>query len=125
MNDQEYKLYRKAWLLSLFTVFYNIAEGIVSMIFGFGDETLALFGFGADSFIEVMSGTGIAVMILRIRKNPSEPRYKFEITALKITGAAFYLLSAGLLTGIALSIISGHAPETTLWGIIISLISIS
>lgn len=94
------------------------------MILGYTDETLTLFGFGADSFIEVMSGIGIAVMILRIRKNPDTPKASFEIIALKITGAAFYLLSAGLSAGIIINIINKHKPETTLWGIVISIISI-
>jgi len=123
--EQEYKLYRRAYQLSLFTIFYNVAEGIVSMIMGYHDETLTLFGFGVDSFIEVMSGIGIAVMILRIRQNPDSEKNEFEIKALKITGTAFYLLSAGLLAGIIINIINKHKPETTFWGIVISLISIA
>jgi divalent metal cation (Fe/Co/Zn/Cd) transporter len=91
---------------------------------GYEDETLTLFGFGADSFIEVMSGIGIAVMILRIKQNPNSSKTKFEIRALKITGTAFYLLSAGLLAGIVLNLINHHKPETTFWGVIISLVSI-
>jgi len=110
--------------LSLFTIFYNIIEGIVSIALGYEDQTLTLFGFGIDSFIEVMSGIGIAVMILRISRNPESSKNKFEISALKITGTAFYLLSAGLLAGTILNVINGHKPETTFWGIIISLISI-
>lgn len=117
-------LYKNAFRLSLFTIFYNIAEGVVSMILGYEDETLTLFGFGADSFIEVMSGIGIAVMILRIQRNPESSKNEFEIKALKITGVAFYLLSAGLLAGIIINIIINHKPETTFWGIIISIISI-
>ena len=118
-------LYNKAYQLSLFTIFYNIIEGIVSMGLGYADETLSLFGFGADSFIEVISGIGIAIMILRIRKNPDSPKNKFEISALKITGTAFYLLSAGLFAGIIINLINNHKPETTFWGVIISLVSIA
>jgi divalent metal cation (Fe/Co/Zn/Cd) transporter len=120
----EQQLYKKAYMLSLFTIFYNLAEGLVSVVMGYEDETLSLFGFGADSFIEVISGLGIAVMIMRIRRNPENPKSKFEITALKITGTAFYLLSAGLLAGIVLNLINHRKPETTLWGIIISVVSI-
>lgn len=94
------------------------------MALGYADETLSLFGFGADSFIEVISGIGIAMMIHRIRQNPESSKTSFEVTALKITGSAFYLLSAGLLAGIALNLINHHKPETTFWGIIISLVSI-
>jgi divalent metal cation (Fe/Co/Zn/Cd) transporter len=125
MNNTEHKLYNKAYHLSLFTIFYNILEGVISMILGFEDETLSLFGFGADSLIEVMSGIGIAVMIMRIRQNPGSPRSKFEISALKITGAAFYLLSVGLILGIVFNIVNHNKPETTLWGIVISIISIA
>jgi len=121
----EQKFYRQAYRLSLFTIFYNIAEGIVSMILGYADETLSLFGFGADSFIEVMSGIGIAIMILRIKRNPDSPKSTFEKTALKITGTAFYLLSVGLLIGIVINLITRHKPETTLWGVVISLVSIA
>jgi divalent metal cation (Fe/Co/Zn/Cd) transporter len=117
-------LYKNAYHLSLFTIFYNIAEGLVSMILGYKDDTLTLFGFGVDSFIEVMSGIGIAVMILRIQQNPESSKNEFEIKALKITGTSFYLLSVGLLIGIIINIINNHKPETTLWGIIISIISI-
>lgn len=122
--EPEKKLYRRALNLSLFTVFYNVIEGAVSMMMGFQDESLALFGFGVDSFIEVLSGLGIMVMVLRIRQNPNSSKNKFEITALKITGIAFFLLSAGLLAGIVLNIIKNNKPETTIWGIIISVISI-
>ena len=122
--EQEVKLYRRAYQLSLFTIIYNLVEGFVSVILGYHDETLTLFGFGVDSFIEVMSGLGIAVMILRITKNPASSKNEFEIKALKITGTAFYLLSVGLFAGIITNIIERHKPETTFWGIIISLISI-
>jgi len=122
--ENEIYLYNKALKLSWFTIIYNILEGLVSTIIGAEDETLALFGFGVDSFIEVMSGIGILIMILRIKNNPLSPKRSFEITALKITGCAFFILSAGLLIGIIFNIINRHRPETTFWGIIISAVSI-
>jgi divalent metal cation (Fe/Co/Zn/Cd) transporter len=120
----EMKYYKVALGLAFFTIIYNIVEGLISIWFGFTDETLTLFGFGVDSFIEVMSGIGITIMILRIKQNPGSFKSPFEINALKITGIAFFLLSAGLLAGIILNLINHHKPETTLWGIIISLVSI-
>lgn len=125
MKNTEQKLYKTAFRLSLFTIAYNILEGIASIFLGIEDETLSLFGFGADSFIEVISGIGIAAMIIRIRKNPQSPKSKFEINALKITGTSFFLLSAGLLAGMVLNIINHNKPDTTIWGIIISLVSIA
>ncbi len=121
----EKNLYKIAANLAIFTIAYNIIEGLVSIWFGVQDETLALFGFGVDSFIEVMSGIGIAIMIMRIKQNPDSPKSNFEIKALQITGTSFYLLSVGLLAGIVVNLINHHKPETTLWGVVISLVSIA
>ena len=111
--------------LAVFTVFYNIAEGLISIFFGISDEALTLFGFGVDSFIEVMSGAGILAMVIRIRQNPNTSRTHFEITALRITGAAFYLLVVGLGATAIYNLFTGHKPETTLPGLVISVISIA
>jgi hypothetical protein len=51
------------------TIYYNLVEGIVSVWAGAADETLALFGFGVDSFIEVISAIGVWHMIRRVRAN--------------------------------------------------------
>jgi hypothetical protein len=53
------KLYTQAHNLALFTIIYNLVEGGVSVWMGTADETLALFGFGVDSFIEVISAIGV------------------------------------------------------------------
>jgi divalent metal cation (Fe/Co/Zn/Cd) transporter len=118
------KTLKVALYLSLITIFYNIAEGLISVFFGMEDETLALFGFGIDSFVEVISGIGILHMVFRMKKNEVNQRDKFERTALKITGFSFYLLTFGLVVGAALNIIYEVKPETTLVGIIVSVISI-
>ena|ERR1041385_312447 len=123
-SENTNRLYRFAFRLAVFTIVYNIAEGLIAAWVGYEDESLTLFGFGLDSFIEALSGLGIAHMILRIRKNPDTDRTAFERTALRITGFAFYILAAGLvLTGIY-NLYTGHKPQTTFWGVIISLISI-
>jgi divalent metal cation (Fe/Co/Zn/Cd) transporter len=119
------KYFQYALWLALFTIFYNLAEGLVSIYFGFSDETLTLFGFGVDSFIEVMSGIGILAMVLRIRNNPGTPRSQFERTALRVTGSAFYLLAVGLALTAIYNLFTAHKPTTTFPGLIISLISIA
>jgi divalent metal cation (Fe/Co/Zn/Cd) transporter len=118
------RLYRITFGLAIFTIVYNIIEGLVATYFGYEDESLALFGFGLDSFIEAISGLGIAHMVLRIRFQPDGNRDKFEKTALRVTGVAFYLLAIGLTVSGCYNIWTGHKPETTFWGVIISLISI-
>jgi len=124
MKKYKEHLLKFAVILAIITIVYNVFEGMISIFFGLEDETLSLFGFGVDSIVEVISGIGIYHMLIKIRKNGNETRDEFEKRALKITGTAFYVLSAGLLISSFYNIWINHKPETTFWGIIISAISI-
>lgn len=117
-------LLKKAYWLAIITIVYNLIEGTVSVLYGLEDETLALFGFGVDSFVEVISGIGILHMVVRMKNTDVETHDKFEKTALTITGYAFYILAFGLVIGSAINIYLNVKPETTIVGIIVSLISI-
>jgi divalent metal cation (Fe/Co/Zn/Cd) transporter len=119
---------REDWLvfarrLAVFTIVYNLAEGLVSMGFGLADDSIALFGFGADSFIEV----GSALMVLwRLREESgcASARLKRERKATLGIGILFLLLAVG--TGLAsmLQLVTRRHPETTLPGLLISLVSL-
>ena len=115
---------RRAIALSWFTIVYNLVEGIVSMWFGIADESFALFGFGADSFIEVAS----AVLVLwRFRAETGlAPRsVAREKTATLGIGVLFLLLSVVTMFGAGAQLWSKSHPETTLPGMIISAVSLS
>ncbi len=116
--------FKWAAALALITIFYNLIEGIVSVLFGMEDGTVALFGFGIDSFVEVISGVGIWHMTRRMKRNGNESPDSFERTALKITGTAFYILTVGLAITALINYSKGYKPETTLWGIIVGAVSI-
>ena len=118
------KHYRVASLLALITIGYNMAEGVVSVWFGMSDETFTLFGFGLDSFVEVISGAGIWHMLRRQRATGGAEPDRFERLALRITGGAFYLLATGLAATALVNIYQQHRPTTTLWGIVVALVSI-
>ena len=105
INEKPLKV---ALVLSIVTIVYNVVEGIISVIFGLNDQTLALLGFG----------------IVRIKNSSAESRDKFESTALRITGFGFYILTAGLVAGSIINIIEKNNPSTTIAGIIVSVISI-
>ncbi|MHB1686770.1 MAG: cation diffusion facilitator family transporter [Ignavibacteriaceae bacterium] len=125
METVQTKLFKTGLGLSVATILFNIAEGLVSVYFGYSDKALTLFGFGFDSFIEAVSAIGIFIMIKRIMNNPASERNKSEILALKITGTGFYILSAGLIISSMLNIYLGKSPETTVSGIVISIISMA
>ena len=125
LDSSKDKLLKTAFVLSIITVAYNIVEGLVSTFFGFEDETIALFGFGIDSFVEVVSGAGVGHMIWRMRRSSVDTADSFERRALRITGMAFYVLAAGLVAGAVLSLMYGSRPDTTVVGIIVSIASIA
>jgi len=124
LTAEHHKIYRRAALLALFTIGYNMVEGLVSVWFGLGDETFALFGFGLDSFVEVISGVGIWHMVRRQRAAGGASPDRFERGALRVTGGSFYLLAGGLAATALINVIQGNKPASTLWGIIVALVSI-
>lgn len=111
--------------LALFTVVYNVAEGLISLYYGATDEALTLAGFGVDSFIEVISGVGILAMIARLSRYGNREQGRFEKLALQITGTCFYALVVGLIAGAGYSMWKGQQPTNTVAGIVISLLSIA
>lgn len=123
-DDSFSRMYNLTYFLAVVTIMYNVIEGILSVWLGLSDESLALFGFGTDSFAELISGFGIAHMVIRIRKNPGSKRDSFESNALRVTGFSFYILTIGLSLAGIYNIITGHEPETTVWGVVISSVSI-
>jgi divalent metal cation (Fe/Co/Zn/Cd) transporter len=64
-------------------------------------------------------------MIWRIRRHPESNSDRFEKTALRITGFAFYTFAVGLFPIALYNIATAHKPLTTLWGVVVSLISIT
>ncbi len=108
--------------LSVITIVYNLIEGLASLFLGAQDETLALMGFGVDSFVEVISAVGVLHMTLRLKKEGpgTQSRAAFERTALKITGTAFYILVFGILAASAVQIYLQKPPESTFWGMVIT-----
>jgi hypothetical protein len=122
--DDKATLNRAASTLALITIGYNIVEGAVSVWFGLADETISLFGFGLDSFIEVVSGIGVWHMLRRQKEANGLNPDVFERRALRITVVGFYLVTVGLVLPAMIDILERQRPETTLWGIIVAAVSI-
>ncbi len=120
---------RSQWLayarfLALFTISYNLLEGIVSMGFGWADDSTALFGFGADSFIEV----GSALLVLwRLRGDESgceSERLHRERSAAMGIGIFLVLLALGTAVGSVFQLVTRHHPDTTVPGLLVSVLSL-
>jgi divalent metal cation (Fe/Co/Zn/Cd) transporter len=85
--------HRRALLVEYFTVGWNIIEGVVAVTAGVLAGSIALVGFGLDSYIEVASGL---VLIWRLRKHgfsDEEEEEAAEKRAILFVGATFFLLA--------------------------------
>lgn len=63
-------LLRRALRLEYLTVGWNIVEGLVAIAAGMAAGSVALLGFGIDSFVESASGS---VLIWRLRRSGARP----------------------------------------------------
>jgi divalent metal cation (Fe/Co/Zn/Cd) transporter len=117
-------LYKKALSLSYFTVGYNISEGVVSIVAGLLADSIALVGFGLDSFVESLSGS---VMIWRLRKHgkiSEEDEEKVEKRAVRFVAYTFFILGAYVLYESVEKLYLHEIPNPSLLGILIAIISI-
>jgi cation diffusion facilitator family transporter len=120
----ESNLHKKALSLSYFTVGYNILEGIVSILAGLLAGSIALVGFGLDSFVESLSGS---VMIWRLRKHgkiSEEEEEQVERKAARFIGYTFFILGAYVLYESIEKLYLRETPDPSLLGIIIAVVSI-
>ncbi len=116
-------LQRKARFLSYFTVIYNVIEGVISIALGIGTGSIALVGFGADSFIESLSGS---VMIWRFtqRTVSEEEEERIEKKAAKLVGYSFFILGAYILFESLKDLYLKEGPEPSAVGIVIAVLSL-
>lgn len=122
--EESFRLNRKALLLSYITVVYNIIEGALSVFAGALAGSIALVGFGLDSFVESLSG---GVMIWRFRKHEEmseEEVEQAEGKAIKLVAFTFFILAAYILYESINKLVSREAPDPSLFGIIIAIVSL-
>jgi divalent metal cation (Fe/Co/Zn/Cd) transporter len=112
---------RRAQGLAWLTVGYNLLEGAVALGFGVKDDSVALWGFGLDSLVEVASGL---VVLWRLR-DPGAPCGRRERRATAAIGWLFLVLASGVALGAVRNLLVREVPQTTLPGLVIALVSLS
>jgi len=121
-NILKYK--KRALVLSYFTVGYNILEGAFSIIAGVLANSIALEGFGLDSFVESLSGS---VMIWRFKKYGKISRdeeERVEKRAAKLVAISFFILAAYILYESIRKLYFREIPDPSVIGLIIVILSI-
>jgi divalent metal cation (Fe/Co/Zn/Cd) transporter len=74
-EESRESLLKKGWRLEVVTVAWNVVEGIIAVTAGVMASSIALTGFGADSWIETTSGVVVGWRLHR------------ELQGLTLTGA--------------------------------------
>ena len=121
-NILKYK--KRALILSYFTVGYNVLEGLFSIIAGVLANSIALKGFGLDSFIESLSGS---VMIWRFRKYgrlSREIEERIEKRAAKLVAVSFFILAVYIMYESIRKLYLKEIPAPSLIGLVVVILSI-
>jgi divalent metal cation (Fe/Co/Zn/Cd) transporter len=120
-------LLRRGLRLEYLTVGWNIAEGLIAVGAGLAAGSIALVGFGIDSFVETVSGL---VLIWRLsaeaRGNLDDAAVeRVERRAERLVGAAFLLLAAYVAFEAVRSLVQQEAPDASPVGIALTATSIA
>lgn len=118
------RLRNKALILSYITVGYNILEGIASIFAGVVAGSIALVGFGLDSFVESLSG---GVMVWRFRRHgemSEEEEERIEGKATRLIAYTFFILGVYVFYESLKKLYLHETPDPSLLGIIIAIVSI-
>jgi divalent metal cation (Fe/Co/Zn/Cd) transporter len=116
--DRRRLLERRARLLAWATVAWNVVEGVIAVGAGVSAGSLALVGFGLDSFVEVFAG-GVVLWQLRGGDEARE-RQALRLIALSFFGIAAYVVAEAVRDLVA----GGEAGESTL-GIALAAVSLA
>jgi cation diffusion facilitator family transporter len=119
------ELHRRGLRLEWFTVTWNVIEGVVAIGAGVISGSVSLIGFGADSFIEVISAVAL---LWRLRKAgpyaSAEERGNAERRALYLVAATFFLLAAYITYEAVGALLSREGPENSTVGLVLSVVSL-
>jgi divalent metal cation (Fe/Co/Zn/Cd) transporter len=115
--------YEKALIAEYFTVGWNILEGIIAIAAGATAASIALVGFGLDSFVEVTSGL---VLIWRLRKHgfDDEEEEAAERKAILVVGITFLLLAVYVTYESGKKLLFHERPSESVVGIILAIVSL-
>jgi divalent metal cation (Fe/Co/Zn/Cd) transporter len=119
---------RRAQGLALFTIAYNLIEGVVSVGFGIEEASWALLGFGMDSFVEVGSAAFVLWRFqgtLRSQGGPAPQEIEREKKASMAIAFLFVILALATMGGATHQLTTTSHPDTTWPGVIVAGLSLS
>ena len=116
-------LLRRGASLEVFTIGYNVLEGLVAIVAGLLAGSVALTGFGVDSVIEVTSGV-LLWWRLRAELGSAPLGPAVEGRAARGAGLLLLLLSAYILADSARHLLTAARPEASVIGMALTALSL-
>lgn len=116
-------LLRRALWLAIFTVAWNLVEGVVAITAAALAGSRALIGFGVDSFVESISA-GVLIWRLRVEGRAPHRAEQVEQRALRLIGIAFLLLAVVIGIESVRSLVAGDQPDSSIVGVILTAVSL-
>lgn len=116
-------LVRRGIVLAWFTIAWNSVEGVAGVAAGLASGSIALVGFGADSYIEVFAGS-VILWRLRRERHGSELSRAAERRAVRLIAVTFILLAVGVGAESVRQLVVGAAPEESPVGIALAVVSL-
>lgn len=121
-TDRQAGSRRLAVLLLWLTIAWNVAEGVVAVSAGVVAGSVALVGFGLDSFIEV---TAAGILLWRFGlPDHDEGVERRETTARRVVGTTFVLLAVYIGAQTVFTLATGNEPESSNVGIVLAVASL-
>jgi divalent metal cation (Fe/Co/Zn/Cd) transporter len=119
-------LLRRALRLEYLTVGWNIVEGAVAIAAAAVSGSVALLGFGIDSFVESASGSVLIWRLHAERRTTDEARIEqVERRAQKLVAASLVLLAVYIAWDSVTSLLANERPEPSIVGILLAVASLS
>src|SRR6476619_4862139 len=107
------RLERQARLLAWGGIAYHVVEFAVAVGAGLAAGSIALIGFGADSFIEALAG----FVVLWLFTGARVGSHSAERRAQQLIAASFFILAAYVGVESIRSLVGGHEPDASWLGI--------
>ena len=120
-------LLRRGLTLEYITVGWNVVEGAIAVGAGLASGSIALIGFGVDSFVESISGS---VLIWRLRAEAiggadEERIEQVEQRASRLVAVSFLILAAYVAFEATRSLIAQDRPDASPVGIVLTVVSLA
>ena len=122
--ERLYNWRRAALAVSFATIVWNIIEGSLGLVYGAENVSVALLGFGADSWVEVLSAIAVTYRFWHIETNHAQSTAK-EKRATLVIGVLLFVLAICIVGGSIAALTLHEKPDSDTASIAISATAIA